>query len=196
LDTDRAENRPDWQRHGRWSQRRGKFMSDSAKDILLDDPLSGETRAKRKFLLVTSLIGIAMVRAEIVPKKLSALGVDLEPSNQGALLYLVSVVIIYFLFAFVVYAFSDFVGWRKRVSLFYEENTRAFFKRISRRDNDDYDYDSKFAEYIKKAEKRVHFWKKLTPIASIIRGLFDFLLPMLVSVYAVYILVSLANQKI
>lgn len=171
-------------------------MNDSAKDILLDDPLSGETRIKRKFLLLASLIGIAMVKARIVPKKLSALGVDLEPSNQGALLYLVSVVIIYFLFAFVVYALSDFIGWRKRVSMFYEENTKAFIKRMRGRDNDDYDYDSEFSEYIKQAEKRVRFWKKLTPVASIIRGLFDFLLPLMVSAYAVYILVSLANQKV
>jgi hypothetical protein len=37
-------------------------MSDSAKDILLDDPLSGETRTKRKFLLVSSLIGIDIER--------------------------------------------------------------------------------------------------------------------------------------
>lgn len=171
-------------------------MSDSAKDILLDDPLSGETRTKRKYLLVSSLIGIAMAKARIVPKNISALGVDLEPSNQGALLYLVSVVIIYFLFAFVVYALSDFIGWRKRVSLFYEENTKAFIRRINGRDNDDYDYTSEFATYIKEAKERVRYWKKLSPIASIIRGLFDFLLPLLISAYAVYILVSLANQKV
>lgn len=171
-------------------------MSDFAKDILLDDPLSGETRAKRKYLLITSLIGIAMVKAGIVPKKISALGVDLEPSNQGVLLYLVSAVIIYFLFAFVVYAGSDFIGWRKRVSLFYQENIKAFVKKINGRDNDNYDHTSEFAEFLENAEERVHFWKKLSPIASIIRGLFDFLLPILVSAYAVFILVSLANQKV
>jgi hypothetical protein len=171
-------------------------MSDFVKDILLDDPLSGETRAKRKYLLITSLIGIAMVKAGIVPKKISALGVELEPSNQGVLLYLVSAVIVYFLFAFFVYAFSDFIGWRKRVSLFYQENIKTFVKRISGRDSDNYDHTSEFAEFLKNAEERVHFWKRLSPIASVIRGLFDFLLPMLVSAYAVYILVSLANLKV
>lgn len=179
-----------------WGANWEGFMENSTQDILLDDPLSGETRAKRKFLLVTSMVGIAMVKANIVPKKINALGVELEPSSQGALLYLVSFVIVYFLFAFAVYGLTDFIGWRKRSSLFYEDNTKNFFNRMNPRNRDiEEDYDSSFATFIKDAENRVRFWKKLSPIASMIRGVFDFLLPIIVSAYAVYILVSLLTIK-
>jgi len=49
-------------------------MSDTEKDVHLDDPLSEETRKEKRILLGVSLFGIAMVKAGIVPKKSAHLG--------------------------------------------------------------------------------------------------------------------------
>jgi hypothetical protein len=170
-------------------------MTSPARDILLDDALSSETRTKRKVLLGVSLLGLAMVKASIVPKKISALGVDLEPPNQEALLVLMSLVIIYFLVAFLVYGMSDFIRWRKQVSMFYEENIRKFSLRFVIPDEEPPVKPVTGLEgLIKNAENQVRFWKALSPKASIIRAGFDFLLPVVVSTYAIYCLLTMASR--
>lgn len=166
-------------------------MTDNVKDILLDDPLSTETRSKRRVLLGVSLMGIAMAKAGLIPKKINALGVELESGNQGALLYLVAAVIIYFFVAFLIYGASDFIAWRKRISIFYAENTKSFFKRMTEGERDRNSYES----IIKDAEERVQFWGRLSPTSSTIRAAFEFIPPLLFSAYAIFNLIELAIRK-
>ena len=166
-------------------------QAETTKDVLLDDPLSNETRKERRLLLGVSLLGIAMVKAGIVPKKISALGIDLELANQRALLYLVSFVTVYFILAFSIYAASDYIAWRKRVTKYYAENVRSFFKRVKEPDGFIRDNEP----LVEQAEKRERFWKGISPFASNIRVFFEFILPLLVSSYAVYLLINLACKK-
>jgi hypothetical protein len=44
-------------------------------------------------------------------KKISGLGIEIEGADQRALLYYIACVIVYFLFAFIIYATSDFLAW-------------------------------------------------------------------------------------
>ncbi|MBJ6799023.1 hypothetical protein [Geomonas propionica] len=166
-------------------------MNDLSKDVLLDDPLSEETRKERKILLGVSLIGIAMAKAGIVPTKISILGIELESAKQGVLLYLAAFIVIYYILAFSIYATSDFIAHRKRISLFYVKNVQLFMDLISEPNRDKSEYEFLLNE----TKDNLRFWKTLSPIACVIRSAFEFILPVLISVYAVYVLIILAIQK-
>src|SRR5215212_9174358 len=53
---------------------------------LINDPLQDVTRKERKSLLGVSALGIAMVKAGLVPQKISALGIDFQQLNEKVLL--------------------------------------------------------------------------------------------------------------
>ena len=76
------------------------------------DPLSEVTRAERKTLLLVSAIGIVMELTGLVPSKITTFGVEFSEADQDLLLGLFGGVVIYFLVAFLVYAWSDFLAWR------------------------------------------------------------------------------------
>jgi hypothetical protein len=80
-------------------------------EVLVRDPLSAVTRKERLYLLAISLIGIAMVRTGLVPSKIATFGIELDKPNRSALLFLLALVTIYFLGAFILYAASD---WNAR----------------------------------------------------------------------------------
>lgn len=163
-------------------------MIDSAKDVLLSDPLSGQTRQERRLLLIVSLLSIAMTKAGMVPQKINALGIDLQLANQKALLFIVFLIVVYFILAFTIYAASDFIAWRKCVTEYYADNIRSFFKRMKEpvKEQEDHDY------MLKDLEDSMRFWRGKAWVASIVRALFEFLLPLLVSAYAIYGLITYA----
>ncbi len=84
----------------------------SPRDIMLRDPLSAVTRKERQFLLGVSIFGIALVKGGLVPSKISALGIEFTKTDQQSLMTILGLVTLYFLFAFVTYAASDFLAWR------------------------------------------------------------------------------------
>jgi len=91
-----------------------------------------------------------------------------------------------------IYAASDYIAWRKRVTNYYSENVRTFFKRVK----EPGEFQINDEPLVENAEKRERFWKGVSPIASIIRAAFDFVLPLLVSAYAIYLLINLAGKKV
>jgi hypothetical protein len=82
-------------------------------EVLVGDPLSEVTRKTRLYLLAVSLIGVAMVTTGLVPTKIATFGIELEQPNRSALLFLIALVNLYFLAAFIIYAVSDYM---KRVA--------------------------------------------------------------------------------
>lgn len=78
----------------------------------IKNPLSEETRKERWHLLLTSAVSITLVKANIVPTKISALGIDFSPANQRMLLYILIGITIYFLVAFIIYGLTDFWSYR------------------------------------------------------------------------------------
>jgi hypothetical protein len=81
-------------------------------EIRLRDPLSDVTRTERRNLLGVSAIGIVIAKSALVPSKITALGIEFDPSDQRALLKMLAAIVFYFLLAFVIYAISDLVEWR------------------------------------------------------------------------------------
>lgn len=91
------------------------------KDLITYDPLSDTTRKERTSLLGLSMLGVALVKVPLVPTKFSALGVEFNQLNQSVFVQLYALVVGYYLIAFVVYAGSDFVAWRRQEVINHHE---------------------------------------------------------------------------
>lgn len=85
--------------------------SDTFFSAILRDPLSEVTRKERTYLLAVSTIGIAIVKTGLVPSQITTLGIVFEKANQNTLLFVLGLVALYFLAAFIIYATADFFAW-------------------------------------------------------------------------------------
>jgi hypothetical protein len=83
-----------------------------AAEIALSDLLKPETRKARLYLLGVSMVGITIVYTGLVPQQLTTLGITFGEADRRSLLFILALVILYFLAAFVVYGGSDFIQSR------------------------------------------------------------------------------------
>ena len=86
---------------------------ESLDDSRLIDPLNEVTRKERRALLGTSLLTLAIVWGNLVPKEIKALDIKIEASEEAGLFLSLSVALLYFILAFIVCAYSDFTAWRR-----------------------------------------------------------------------------------
>lgn len=162
-------------------------------DTRLSDPLSEVTRKERRMLLGVSMLGIFFVKAGILPTKISALGVDLQSSDQNSFLYLMCLVLVYFMIAFFIYAMSDFVVWRKAVM---NAEISSYKQEMEERDNyPQHPYDIEMEGVINKAYKSNRVWFALTRPVSISRAAFEFVLPLLFGLFAVAEMIFYASRN-
>jgi len=161
-------------------------------EIRIRDPLSDVTRKERRLLLGVSVIGIALVKIGLIPSKISAFGIDFTPVNQKALVYLFAIIVIYFFVAFVIYSISDFIAWRLAFRSAVEEYLK---KEIDRRKkylkprgievDEEEELDKELIKYFGRG--RMIF--VLSKPASIIRVVFEFLLPIIAGLYTILSLI-------
>jgi hypothetical protein len=146
---------------------------------LVKDPLSEVTRKERRTLLGVSAIGVAMVKANLIPQKISALGIDFQQINQTLLLRSIAFVILFFLIAFLIYSTSDFLTWRIAYQKVVEELAKNKDGTTGRgRDRwQEYSLEQRFID------------SSVGPV-SILRALFEFVFPIMVAIYAVVVLFS------
>jgi hypothetical protein len=145
-------------------------------EIAVRDPLSEVTRNERGFLLGASVIAIVLVRTGLVPSKISALGIEFSPTDQKALLSVLALVIIYFVVAFAIYAASDFIAWR----LALQSAMRAWIHRDRGT--------SSHREMEERLRERFRIIPYFLAPTSLLRGVFEFLLPLIVGIYAAQLL--------
>ena len=74
---------------------------------VLADPLRPPTRRIRRALLGASIGSIAVVKADLVPRKIPAFGIDLQSPDHPVLLCIAAVVVFYFTVTFLIYCSSD-----------------------------------------------------------------------------------------
>lgn len=187
---------------------------DPKNDPRLSDPLKEITRKERRYLLGVSVLGIAIVKAGIVPTKLTTFGVEFEKVNQQWLLLVLGFVILYFLIAFIIYSTSDFIVWRLTFISIYKRRLKALIRRketiaseISETEElieelkkrlIDTEYTSPILESHDYQKKNARFSDpyniksviKLVEPISITRATFEFLLPLCVGIYTVILVLS------
>jgi hypothetical protein len=151
------------------------------REIEIQDPLSEVTRAERKTLLGVSAAGLIIVKTGLVPSEISALGIKFERADQHTLLTLLSAVVIYFLIAFLIYAASDFVAWR--VSLTYAIRT-AILNDI-RQTRPEREIEDNIREQFSDIGR---LWVAATRPMSVVRAIFEFLVPIMIALYTVHAL--------
>ena len=170
--------------------------------ILVSDCLSEVTRKERRSLLGISMLGIVITQAELVPTKISALGVEFSQANQAVLLLILAFVVGYYLLAFIIYRLADFSVWRLRFGEIAVKDTEELKHSLINESKEhsepepEADPDEKVhlsnAESssiknrfssISKSGKR---WVAVAPTISVARAAFDFLLPIVLAVYAIW----------
>lgn len=176
----------------------------SPRDVLLRDPLTELTRKERRSLLIASALGVTFVKGGFVPSKVSTFGIDFTETDQRSLLLVVSVVVIYFLVGFVLYAASDFINRRGAwVDAFHaaveESETRPRRKRLIPDDFEDKEdpweefdrtmHDTYVENWTREMDKNMKYFRLTGPV-SFLRMFFEFFLPIFIGGYAVYALWS------
>ena len=158
-------------------------------EIAIRDPLSEVTRNERRFLLAVSIIAIALVRTGLVPSKISALGIEFSQTDQKSLLSVLALVTLYFVVAFSLYASSDFIAWRlafrAAVKDWVAQSKKHEHERALVRDRPDrHPLDDYYQRFLARS-RIVSFFSRP---ASFLRAVFEFLLPIIVGIYATILL--------
>lgn len=150
----------------------------------LGDPLNDVSRRERRNLLATSTFAILTAHADLVPKQISTLGIELTNMDQSAFLTLFSAVVIYFLVAFAIYGFADFLVWAHK---YREYQEKAVSADLDWTQDDQHQHDQ-----LRRHLPSVAWLYSISKPAAYLRIAFDFPLPMLVALYAIYALLSRA----
>ena len=159
----------------------------SSLSLRLRDPLSAVARKERKFLLGVSIIGISIIKARIVPTKIPALGVEFGHTDQQSLLWILGLITLYFLIAFIIYAVSDFLAWR--IDLWQAEDADLESDYIEIMEDVNL---GGLQEFRTKIREKISNLSKMSMPVPPIRAIFEFVLPVIVGIYTIYIVWSAA----
>ncbi len=164
------------------------MKNDTPRKVTLNDPLSMVTRRERKFLLVSSITGITIVKTGFIPTKISALGIEFAKTDQNSLLFVLGLIILYFLIAFLIYGTSDFLIWRLTYSSALQDAMINKWKSDVEK-TPVMEMSGYIAKYLSRgflSRVTLH----LTQIVSWLRVVFEFILPIFLGIYAIIIIWS------
>jgi hypothetical protein len=155
---------------------------------LLSDPLSSETRKERRNLLAASVVGFIVATMNVIPTRISALGIELPSPARNYFLYIVIAVTVYFMVAFVVYGTTDYFTWRHKKQE-YLTNLEVYM--------DDWGPDDQRAQdLIDERVPRVNWlYDWMSPVARIRVG-FEFALPIVIGFVVIALLTYRASHPV
>jgi hypothetical protein len=180
-----------------------------AADIALSDLLKAETRKARLYLLGVSVVSIAIVFTGLVPQEITTLGITFKQSDQQSLLSILTLVILYFLVTFITYGVSDFLYWQQayRQASWSEMNqTFRVMMEVNEQVNahlDDLDVKGSDLDELMRYRRvqredvmallepdygLIKWYPALSAVVAPVRAVVEFLLPLLVGLWAIYIL--------
>ena len=175
---------------------------------LLKDPLTGTTRRMRTSLLGSSVLGVVIAKTGLVPSRIADLGIEFTADHRASLILIALLAVIYFLVAFVLYALSDFSRWQLQVrsSLLRKaavDNRALLFEGLTtdvanpvqgvqdiglRQAAAQAQLDKHLQEAMAKHMRP--YWQIARPLGWV-RALLEFLFPVVIGAYTVYVLVKL-----
>jgi len=150
-------------------------------EAMLRDPLSDVGRKERRSLLGVSVVAILVGWTGLVPEKIENLGITFTAPARAGLLWVLLAVVVYYTLAFVFYAMSDFLSYRHAVHLGNQEIRRQRLKSENVKDDLMTPGDQDVS--------RPWRWIRSVPTVAVIRGTFDFGIPLLVAFCAIILLV-------
>jgi len=124
-----------------------------------------------------------MVYTGLIPSKIAAFGVEFSSTDQKAILSSMAAVTSYFFLTFLIYAWTDFLAWRLAIHNVIielrkekeaEHSRKMMGEDIPSSDERDYPY----------YRTRRYLVMMSRPV-SIIRAIIEFLVPLLVAIYAI-----------
>jgi len=178
----------------------------------INDPLSEVTRKERRSLLGVSALGVAMSATGLIPTEISALGIKFPPTEQAMFVRAITGVVFFYLIAFIVYAWSDYISWKIELQEWLIEQHPTF-------DGDEYQEEMKYEYYKREAylisleeqgevkraedyekslihnrvksalEAEYNKQKDQIPLVSKLRALFEFILPVVIGSIAIIFLI-------
>lgn len=128
-------------------------------------------------LLIVSLISITVAKTGLIPTKITALGIEFGSSGRGAFLGVLACVTLYLLVAFVLYAASDFLAWRFAIMNVFRDAKRRHSEVESDPEAGKWGFDLVTVQY--------RYWFLFSGPVSVLRALFEFVIPLIVAAYAV-----------
>jgi hypothetical protein len=156
--------------------------------VLLRDPLSEVARKERRALLLVSAAGYVVVKTGLVPSKIEALGITFSAKEQGALLTVFALVVMYFVVTFVLYAAIDALAFAWAIFLakqqLADEVDEVVAARVRRAE-------APVAEPAPRPPfvKRGRFkFRRVTLYVALLRDLWDFVFPVVAGVVVVVLL--------
>ena len=165
-------------------------------EIRFREPLSEVTRKERTALLAVSAVAITVSATGLIPTKISALGIEFGHSDQASLLLVLQCIVGFFMAAFVFYAAFDFVAWR---TMWHETVWNSHIEATKATSSESASTSTSpqveaLKESIQLAKMSIKWWEISTPVIYI-RYVFEFLVPIFVSIFALCLLHT-AKQKI
>jgi hypothetical protein len=150
----------------------------SPADFLLD-PLSEISRKERRNLLISSMLGIIVAEIDLVPKKMSALGIEFSVSSQKSFVVLIMIVICYFIISFIFYGLTDFVIFRKK---YQDHLLKAEVESQNWTEEDQRDQDERHATMAIPNTEWFYVW---SPRLVKVRAVVEFIIPVLIGIASI-----------
>ena len=154
-------------------------MSGADPSTFLGDPLTEVSRKERRNLLIASTVGVLMAQVGLVPNEISALGIHFPAPAQSSFLVLMAIIVLYFICAFLIYAIADSIIWLKKrhdylvsVEIAAETATPDDLEQWNLVNVPD-----------------ISWYYRWTPLAAYVRVFFEFVIPLLVGLYAFVVLI-------
>jgi hypothetical protein len=154
-------------------------------EAMLRDPLGEVARKERRSLLGISAIAILVGRTGLVPAKIENFGIAFATPERQALLGVFIAVVGYYTLAFIIYSISDALGWGYAMYRGREE----LRKQIEESRN----VMNTLRGQTQPVVAPWRFVGLVTP-ASLLRGAFDFAVPLAVAAYAICSLWGAVHQ--
>ncbi len=140
----------------------------------LSDYLSEPTRKARRGLLLSSGISILLIKGQLVPTKISTLGLSIDQIQKETILQSLIAITVYYFVKFYIYSFID------------GEKHLYLNKKIVLGDDLPKNYKDIDEEYLKKTRGTFRETGVKVLVLSLLRTLFDFAVPLVAGVYALY----------
>ena len=162
------------------------------RDLVSYDPLTEVTRRERTALLGLSMLGLALVAVPLIPEKFGVFGLEFTKLNQKNFLSIYALLLGYYVAAFSIYAFTDFVAWRRTERIRHSEYVRAHVAAHPEGKNTAQTPIPVFYAWNKRLNPVYYGFASfaIARLASRLRALFEFALPL---VFAGYVIIRLLS---